>query len=340
MDPDTKRAELLSRISHLSEQLDFLANERTKLVARKKAQEDAISTLSHTLLPNLILVQTLILAWFEQMNDMDEDIVEHLVQKMEEKFSILLDIFANFLGIVKLRVDIEQSKNTEKYSTQLTKFNANLIATENSRKELKKNLFSELYFQYNLAIDEKIELFQRQFQEIIKLLDAFQLQVTKLHGLLPDDIIQGLNEFPIYIQELEEAIDIFRKTIHLNGEPLITRMLDQFDDLLHSTLTKTTDITPILGTSVDFLDQQYQLFDEIKTNFVQKIWEENDTKIYALTQNLNEQIDAFVQYINRSFDIIHDVKVELDPILLTDLATVEKKIEELTEKIVKLKSTL
>lgn len=337
MDPETKRAEILTRISHLIEQLDFLTNERAKLLAQKKAQEDAITTFSKTLLPNLILVQTLILSWFEQMNDLDEDIVEHLVQHMEDKFSILLDIFVNYLGIVKLRVDIEKKQNDAKYQSQLAQFYTNLEATKNSQKDLKKNLFIELYYQYNLAIDAKIELFQKQFQEIIKLLDAFQIQVTKLHGLLPDDIIHGLNEFPVYIQELEEAIDIFRKTIHLNGEPLINTMLDQFDTLLQDTLTKTNDIIPLIANPQEFMELQYQQFDDIKTKFVEQIWQENDTKVYALTENLNEQVDAFVQYINRSFDTIHDIKVNLNPQILLDLTDIEGKIENLSEKISKLK---
>ena len=71
---------------------------------------------------------------------------------------------------------------------------------------MKNTLYDELLFQYNTIIDESTEQFQDQFQEIIKLLDSFQIMMAKMHTLIPKELIFSLDESTSKIQDVEDHI--------------------------------------------------------------------------------------------------------------------------------------
>ena len=234
---ETKKALFLERINRLSFQIDFLTEQRTKLTAEKTLQDNLITKFHESAYPNMILLQSLILSWFQQLNQMDQLILDNITNRMQEKIVDMDKILVNYLGIFQLRSRISQTNNQIQQETQLQQFSENLDQFRQSQEKLKNTLYDELLFQYNTIIDESTEQFQDQFQEIIKLLDSFQIMMAKMHTLIPKELIFSLDESTSKIQDVEDHIENFRKPIHFGGEPVILQLVDNFDANLNQILS-------------------------------------------------------------------------------------------------------
>ncbi len=234
---ETKKALFLERINRLSFQIDFLTEQRTKLTAEKTLQDNLITKFHESAYPNMILLQSLILSWFQQLNQMDQLILDNITNRMQEKIVDMDKILVNYLGILQLRSRISQTNNQIQQETQLQQFSENLDQFRQSQEKLKNTLYDELLFQYNTIIDESTEQFQDQFQEIIKLLDSFQIMMAKMHTLIPKELIFSLDESTSKIQDVEDHIENFRKPIHFGGEPVILQLVDNFDANLNQILS-------------------------------------------------------------------------------------------------------
>ena len=109
---ETKKALFLERINRLSFQIDFLTEQRTKLTAEKTLQDNLITKFHESAYPNMILLQSLILSWFQQLNQMDQLILDNITNRMQEKIVDMDKILVNYLGILQLRsLDISNQQS-------------------------------------------------------------------------------------------------------------------------------------------------------------------------------------------------------------------------------------
>jgi hypothetical protein len=337
---ESKKTRLLERIDHLSAQIDFLTEERMKLIAEQTNQQNLINQFRENILPNIILLQSLILSWFKSLNTIDQKIMTNIETKMNEKFIDLEKIFMNFLGILQLRFRISQNEDESSKIVQSAQFEENLFLFNQSRLNLKHNLTDELLYQYNLAIDDATIEFQQQFQEIIKLLDAFQINITPLHSLIPLDIISQLDESPAQIQFIEDQIEKFRKPIHFNGEPIIQTFIENFDEILNQIIANIDNMTTVSEDPQNFMNERYEDMQNLQENFLDQLWHQNSDVIYDLLDGLNEKIDKFIRYLNSIFDSTQSLQLEINPELNSHITTIDTHMEELIDKVQHLKDEL
>ena len=265
---ETKKALFLERINRLSFQIDFLTEQRTKLTAEKTLQDNLITKFHESAYPNMILLQSLILSWFQQLNQMDQLILDNITNRMQEKIVDMDKILVNYLGIFQLRSRISQTNNQIQQETQLQQFSENLDQFRQSQEKLKNTLYDELLFQYNTIIDESTEQFQDQFQEIIKLLDSFQIMMAKMHTLIPKELIFSLDESTSKIQDVEDHIENFRKPIHFGGEPVILQLVDNFDANLNQILSYVDNFSDVSFDVVESMNDAYGNLKSIQETFL------------------------------------------------------------------------
>jgi len=329
-----------SRIRNLLDQQDFLTQERIKLAAKLKSQEETIKNFNAILHPTLLMAQSLILDWMDLGDKLESGISTSLDTKLKEYFAHPLQIFLNYIGILKLKMDILKSPDQSKQREQIAQFEEKMIHLKEECQQLKKMVGEEYYFQYDLAIDAVFEPHQKRFQEFVKVIDAFHLKLTSIHSLVPSELQFMWGESSEKIQRIEEEIEVIRKKLHNSGEQLIYRLMDGFIRILSQILTKTEEKTVVSLNLEEYTQAQYKDLQYIRDQFLYDIDNEVISSLYDLLRALNIETTAFLNYFQGIFDKFHEITPAIDSELQRDLQYIDQRILEITIKVQELQKKL